>query len=89
VVSTGTYAYGGYPDIDDLFWQQAAERDRTKREGLLHQIQRLMHKRVMHAPIYEPATIHGMGPRVEEPEVGLNTLLCSTAPYEELRLKRP
>ena len=40
----------GYPDIDDLFRQQAQERDRKKREALLHQIQRLMHERVMHAP---------------------------------------
>ena len=50
VISTGTYAYGGYPDIDDLFRQQAQERDRKKREAMLHQIQRLMHERVMHAP---------------------------------------
>jgi ABC-type transport system substrate-binding protein len=89
VVSTGTYAYGGHADIDDLFRQQAPERDRTKREALLHQIQRLMHERVMHAPIYEPATIHGVGPRVQEPAVGLNTLLYFTAPYEEIRLNKP
>jgi peptide/nickel transport system substrate-binding protein len=89
VVSTGTYAYGGYADLDDLFRQQAPERDRTKREALLHQIQRLMHERVMHAPIYEPATIHGVGPRVQEPAVGLNTLLYFTAPYEEMRLNKP
>jgi peptide/nickel transport system substrate-binding protein len=89
VVSTGAYAYGGYPDIDALFRQQAVERDRSKREALLHQIQRLMHERVMHAPIYEPATLHGIGPRVEEPGVGLNPLLYFTAPYEEMRLKKP
>jgi hypothetical protein len=56
---------------------------------LLHQIQRLMHERVMHTPIYEPATLHGVGPRVEEPGVGLNALLYFTSPYEEMRLKRP
>ncbi|HSF30523.1 MAG TPA: ABC transporter substrate-binding protein [Candidatus Tectomicrobia bacterium] len=89
VVSTGTYAYGGHADIDDLFRQQAPERDRMKREALLHQIQRLMHERVMHAPIYEPATIHGVGPRVQEPAVGLNQLLYFTAPYEEIRLNKP
>ena len=27
VVSTGTYAYGGSPDLDALFQQQAVERD--------------------------------------------------------------
>jgi peptide/nickel transport system substrate-binding protein len=89
VISGAPYAYGGYPDIDDLFRQQAQERDRKKREALLHQIQRLMQERVMHAPIYEPATLHGVGPRVEEPAVGLNPLLYFAAPYEEMRLKRP
>jgi len=89
VVSTGPYAYGGYPDIDDLFRQQAQERDRKKREAMLHEIQRLMHERVMHGPIFEPATLHGVGPRVEEPAVGLNPLLYFTAPYEDIRLKRP
>jgi peptide/nickel transport system substrate-binding protein len=89
VLSTGAYAYGGYPDIDDLFHQQAQERDRSKREALLHQIQRLMHERVMHGPIWEPATLHGVGPRVEEPGIGLNPLLYFTAPYEDMRLKKP
>jgi peptide/nickel transport system substrate-binding protein len=89
VLSTGTYAYGGDADIDELFRQQSGERDRSKREGLLHQIQRLMHERVMQAPIYEPATLHGVGPRVDEPGVGLNALLYFTSPYEEMRLKRP
>ena len=89
VIGTAAFATGGYPDIDDLFRQQAQERDRKKREALLHQIQRLMHERVMHVPIYEPATLHGVGPRVEEPGVGLNALLYFTSPYEEMRLKRP
>jgi peptide/nickel transport system substrate-binding protein len=41
IYSKGTYAYGGYPDIDALFQQQASERDRAKREAVLHQIQQL------------------------------------------------
>jgi peptide/nickel transport system substrate-binding protein len=89
VVSSSPYAYGGYPDIDDLFRTQAQERDRKKREAMLHQIQRLMHERVMHAPIFEPATLHGVGPRVEEPAIGLNPLLYFAAPYEDMRLKKP
>jgi peptide/nickel transport system substrate-binding protein len=89
VISTGTYAYGGHPDIDNLFAQQAQERDQKKREAMLHQIQRLMHERVMYAPIFEPATLHGVGPRVDEPAVGLNPLLYFAAPYEDMRLKKP
>src|SRR3989442_3377194 len=75
VVSSSAYAYGGHPDIDDLFFQQAQERDRKKREALLHQIQRPMHERVMHLPIFEPATLHGVGPRDAEPGVGVKPRL--------------
>ena len=39
VPSDGTYAYGGYPDIDAPYRQQARETDRKKREALLSQIQ--------------------------------------------------
>src|SRR5439155_3001514 len=38
-ISSAPYAYGSHPDLDDLFIQQAQERDRKKREALLHQIQ--------------------------------------------------
>ena len=88
VISGAPFAYGGYPDIDDLFHQQSRERDRKKREALLHQIQRLMHERVMYGPIFEPATLHGVGPRVEEAGVGLNPQLYFTAPWEDMRLKK-
>src|SRR2546428_3236123 len=88
VISTAPYATGGYPDIDDLFRQQAQERDRGKRQALLHQIQRLMHERVMYGGIFEPATLHGIGPRVEEPGVGLSAQLYFTSPWEDMRLKK-
>jgi ABC-type transport system substrate-binding protein len=88
-ISTGVYAYGGHLDIDELFRQQAVERDRTNREALLHQLQRLTQERVMHAPIAEPAALHGVGPQVEEPGVGLIPLFAYFGPYEEIRLKRP
>mgnify|MGYP003694681063 CR=1 FL=1 len=88
VVSTGAYAYGGYPDIDELFRQQAGERDRSKREALLHQIQRLMHERVMHGAIWEPATLHGVGPRVEESGGGVEPVALLYGPYEDMSLKK-
>ncbi len=34
VVKGGVYAYGSYPEIDELFPQQAVELDRTKRAAL-------------------------------------------------------
>jgi peptide/nickel transport system substrate-binding protein len=89
VLSTAPYAAGGYPDLDDLIRQQAQERDKKRRETLVHQAQRLMHERVMHAPIWEAATLHGVGPRVEEPAIGLNAQLYFAAPYEEMRLRKP
>src|SRR5260370_8752850 len=51
VPSSGIYAYGGYPDVDALYKQQARETDRKKREALLHQIQQILHERVRFAPI--------------------------------------
>ena len=89
VLSTAPYASGGSPDLDDMIRQQAQERDRKKRETLLTQIQRLMHERVMFTGIFDPATLHGVGPRVEEAGIGLNAQLYFTAPYEDMRLKRP
>ena len=38
---------------------------------------------------FEPATLHGVGPRVAEPAVGLNAQLYFAAPYEEMRLHKP
>jgi len=43
----------------------------------------------MFAPIFEPATLHGVGPRVEEPAIGLNAQLYFPSPYEDMRLRKP
>ena len=64
--SKGAYAYGGYPDIDDLFQQQARERDVKKREALLFRIQQLTIDRVMFAPIMDLRALMGVGPKVTE-----------------------
>ena len=86
-VSGGTYAYGGYPDIDGLFREQAAERDRTKRETILNRLQQLIHERAMFAPIWELAFLHGVGPRMEESGLGLIAGHGFSAPYEDVKLK--
>lgn len=88
VISNGVYAYGGYPDIDALFKQQDVETDRTKREALLHQIQRLMHERVMYGPIWLYFWPSGIGPRVEEPAMMLINPYPWAAPLEDVRLKK-
>jgi peptide/nickel transport system substrate-binding protein len=88
-VSGGYYAYGGYPEIEALFHQQAPERDSQKRQALLHEIQRRIHERVMFAPMMQPAIVHAVGPRVAEPAIGLTPLAFYPVPYEEMRLQKP
>ncbi len=88
VTKGGIYAYGVLPEVEDLFQRQARELDRKKREALLHQIQKILVDRAMHAPIYELAFIWGVGPRVEEPGADLIKGFAYSGPYEDLRLKR-
>jgi len=88
VPSDGTYAYGGYPDIDALYKQQALETDRKKREVMLHQIQQTLHERVRFGPIFEFSWPSGIGPRVEEPALLLINPYPWSAPLEEVRLKK-
>jgi peptide/nickel transport system substrate-binding protein len=87
VMTGGNRAYGGYPDIDGLFRDQAVETDVKKREAMLHKIQQMMHERVMFAPILEPAFIAGVGPRIEQSGLGLIPGHAFAYPYEEIRLK--
>jgi peptide/nickel transport system substrate-binding protein len=88
IPSDGAWAYGGYPDIDALFKQQAVETDRKKREALLHQIQRLVYERVRYGPIYEYIWPSGIGPRVAEPALMMINPYPWSAPLEEVRLKK-
>ena len=84
--SKGGYAYGGYPDIDDLFLQQASERDPRKREAVLHRIQQLTIDRAMFAPITDFRSLMGVGPRVTEHTI--TWIHNSPFPsYEDMRLK--
>jgi peptide/nickel transport system substrate-binding protein len=88
VASSGVYAYGGYPDIDGLFREQAGEIDRKRRETTLHRIQQLVHERAMFAPIYQISAMTGVGPRVEESGIGLVAgYAFFSSPYEDVKLK--
>ena len=88
VPSDGLYAYGGWPDVDALYKQQARELDRKKREALLHQIQRTLAERVRFGLIYDYVWPSGVGPRVAEPALLLIDPYPWAAPYEELRLRK-
>lgn len=89
VTKGGMYAYGVIPEVEDLFQRQVKELDPKKREALLHQIQKILHERVIYAPIWENAFIRGVGPRVEESGLNLIPAFAYSAPYEDVRLRRP
>jgi hypothetical protein len=42
----------------------------------------------MHVPIFDPASLLGVGPRLEEPAIWLNSQLFFAAPYEDMRLRK-
>jgi peptide/nickel transport system substrate-binding protein len=88
VPSSGTYAYGGWPDVDELYRKQLNETDPAKREGMLHQIQMLLHERTRFAPIYDYFWPSGVGPRVEEVSLMKIDAFPWAAPLEDLRLKQ-
>jgi peptide/nickel transport system substrate-binding protein len=88
IPSDGAWAYGGYPDIDALFKQQAVETDRKKREGMRHEIQQLVYERARYEPIFEYIWPSGVGSRVAEPGLLLIDRYPWSAPLEEVRLKQ-
>jgi peptide/nickel transport system substrate-binding protein len=87
IVKGGTYVYGSYPEIDELFAAQAVELDRERRTAILHRMQRLVHELAITAPLWQLAFINGQGSRVEESSFGKIAGFPYTAPYEDLTLK--
>jgi peptide/nickel transport system substrate-binding protein len=85
--STGSFVYGGYPDIDGIFREQAGEMDPKRREAHLHRIQQLIHEKVMYLPIWQLAMLQAYGPRVAEAGYGLIADYPWAAPYEDVKLK--
>ena len=87
VVKGGTYAYGNYPELDELFARQAVELDHAKRQELLFKMQQIVHEKAIYCPIWQLAFISGVGPRVAQSSFGLIKGFVYPAPYEELTLK--
>ena len=86
IQSKGAYAYGGYPDIDDLFQQQARERDVKKREALLFKIQQLTVDRAMFAPVMDLRALMGIGPRVTKHTI-TDIWMSPWPAYEDVEIK--
>ena len=59
------------------------------RQQILHKIQQLITDKVMFGPVIEPAFLNGVGPRLEVHGLGPIANHAYSAPYEDLRLKRP
>jgi len=86
IQSKGAYAYGGYPDIDELFQKQGGERDRKQREALLFKIQQLTIDRVMYAPVMDFSALMGIGPRVTKHTI-TDVWMSPFPSYEDLEIK--
>ncbi|HZT89376.1 MAG TPA: ABC transporter substrate-binding protein [Stellaceae bacterium] len=87
IVKGGAYVYGSYPDIDDLFKEQAVQLDQKKRAATLDKIQQLVVEKAMVAPIWELAFINAVGPRVGESGFGLIPAFAYTGPFEDITIK--
>src|SRR5437667_802596 len=86
IYSKGAYAFGGYPDIDAMFLQQAGERDAKKREAILHKIQQLTIDRAMFAPVMDLRALMGIGPRVTKHTI-TDVWMSPFPSYEDLEIK--
>ena len=84
--SKGAYAYGGYPDIDELFIRQAGERDTHRREAMLFKIQELTIERVMYAPLMDLRALMGVGPRIAKHTI-TDVWMSPWPAYEDIELK--
>src|SRR4051794_25312177 len=87
VVKGGAFAYGSYPDIDELYPKQADELDHEKRAAILTKMQQLVHEKAIYAPIWQLGFINAVGPRVGESSFDLIPGFAYTAPFEDLTIK--
>ncbi len=86
IQSKGAYAYGGYPDIDELFQQQAGERDAKRRQALLDKIQQLTIDRAMFAPVMDLRALIGVGPRITKHTI-TDVWMSAFPSYEDMEIK--
>jgi hypothetical protein len=76
VVKGGAFAYGSYPDIDELFPKQAEELDPGKRKALLDKMQQLVQEKAIFAPIWQLGFLNGVGPTGRRVRVRPHPGLC-------------
>ena len=87
MASGGVQSFLKDPEIDEWFAQQSRERDRTKREALLHKIQQKVYDEAYFLPIWQLGFLCVTGPRVAVSGLGLIPGHIYSAPYEDVQLK--
>jgi len=85
--SKGAQAWIKDPEIDAWYGQQAVERDRKKREALLHKIQQNLYDEALFVPIWELGFLCASGPRAAVSGLSLIPLFAYSGPYEDVQLK--
>jgi peptide/nickel transport system substrate-binding protein len=87
VTSKGVQSWIKDPEIDAWYEQQAVERDRKKREALLHKIQQKLYDEALFAPLWELGFLCASGPRAAVSGLSLIPLFAYSGPYEDVQLK--
>jgi peptide/nickel transport system substrate-binding protein len=85
--SQGNNSFIQDPQLDEWYRQQTTERDRQKREALLHRIQRKVYEDVRFLPIWELGFLCASGPRAAVSGLGLIPMFAYSGPYEDVRLR--
>src|SRR5712691_5155160 len=85
--SKGSQAWIKDPELDAWYAQQAVERDRKKREALLHKIQQKLYDEALFAPLWELGFLCASGPRAAVSGLSLIPLFAYSGPYEDVQLK--
>jgi len=86
-LSKGDQSWIQDPEIDDWYAKQALERDRSKRQALLHQIQQKLYDEARFMPLWELGFLCASGPRVTMSGLGKIPLFAYSGPYEDIQLK--
>ena len=84
-VTTGAYAYGGYPDIDELFQKPAGATASSARRCCTRS-SRLTIDRVMYAPVMDLRALMGIGPRITKHTI-TDVWMSPFPSYEDMEIK--
>jgi peptide/nickel transport system substrate-binding protein len=87
VHSKGGQSWIQDPEIDEWYAQQAKERDRQKRQAILHKIQQKLYDEARFIPIWELAFLCASGPRAAVSGLSMIPMFAYSGPYEDVQLR--